>query len=120
MLSTRDYLTAILFTDLPEGWVEDIDPASDNPFSFFYPEDVAQASKDLETFQELMGDDLLEELIEESSPEQVAYDLWFTRNHHGCGFWESKSVAAIKATEIAYSMGEVDIELKIASEPPEL
>lgn len=44
---------------------------------------------------------------------QAGRDFWFTRNHHGCGFWDRKELERDNLgdmlTEIAQTFGEVNV-----------
>lgn len=40
---------------------------------------------------------------------QAGRDFWFTRNYHGCGFWDGDWVEGEKLTAIAHSYGEVNL-----------
>lgn len=46
-------------------------------------------------------------ITDEMDYEQVARDFWFTRNGHGCGFWDGNypEPAATQLTDIAKSFG---------------
>lgn len=44
--------------------------------------------------------------------EQAGHDLWLTRNHHGCGYWEKTNwpeEAGQRLTEAAHKFGEVSL-----------
>jgi hypothetical protein len=44
--------------------------------------------------------------------QQAGYDLWFTRNHHGVGFWDRPEIwgpSADVLTRCAQALGEVSV-----------
>lgn len=45
------------------------------------------------------------------TPERAGQDFWFTRNHHGAGFWDRWTAGDIgaKLTEAAHAYGSVDL-----------
>lgn len=45
------------------------------------------------------------------SPETAGHDLWLTRCGHGAGFWDRGYTNGDKLTELAHSMGNVDLYL---------
>jgi len=117
-LDLNDYLTAVAFSEGEWGSGDVRYYLPDNVEILFDEEFVISAQKDLQKFEDLMGDDL-EKLIEEyKDSAKVAYDFWFSRNHHGTGFWEVKSTLREKADQISTQLGEVEevIFLPIAQE----
>ena len=51
------------------------------------------------------------EMVKDIRPEQVAHDLWLTRNHHGAGFWDRPEIYGSQdisdhLTASAHSFGE--------------
>lgn len=97
---TKAYLHAAAFTEdhnppqgeYPEPLISEFDPAF-----------VARAIADCDAFQtahmDLIEDDL----------EHAGRDFWYTRNGHGCGFWDGdwNEPAASVLTAAAKSAGEV-------------
>ena len=49
--------------------------------------------------------------IENLKENDVAHDLWLTRNHHGCGFWDGDYEKEVGdyLTKLAHSFGEIDL-----------
>lgn len=92
---TKAYLEAIAFTECH----------SDNPElqgKEFSPELIAQAQKDCAKFQ-------AENDLTDYPTDRAAHDFWFTRNHHGCGFWEvdfGTLEQCTKLTVSAHQFGE--------------
>lgn len=80
---TSAYLEAVAFTDFGE----DGQPSKDADFS-----DAANldAQNDCSQFLEIVANHgLLDEYIEKGgNSETLGHDFWFTRNHHGVGFWD--------------------------------
>lgn len=37
---------------------------------------------------------------DEYEPEQAGRDFWFTRNHHGVGYWDRSAIAHIRITPV--------------------
>ncbi len=76
---TRAYLHAAAFTEDPEpGQGEYPEPDEDQ----FDPDFVAHAVKDCESFQSAFGDLIVDD------PDHAGRDFWYTRQGHGCGFWD--------------------------------
>lgn len=79
---------------------------------------IKESESDLRSFiNKLKSAGLLDLYLEEYSYDQLGYDFWLTRNHHGTGFWDrSYSNTAPNGTElgdaitkIAESFKEVDM-----------
>jgi len=104
---TRAYLTAALFTDTPEelqrsGEFQEIEPWT---IANMADEAIAYAVNDCARFQELHADRIGEEI------ERAGRDLWYTRNRHGCGFWDGDWPEADgdALTAAAHHLGETDL-----------
>jgi hypothetical protein len=87
------YLEAIAFADTgdegqPEAGAE------------FSSEAIARATDDCIRFAREYSD-----TVSEYEPQQVAHDLWFSRNGHGVGFWEGESRGYIEADAVALQAG---------------
>jgi len=108
-LFTRAYLTAALFTEDPnpsqgefcerDNWsIDCIDDAS-----------ILEASNDCVLFQEKAGERIADDL------EHAGRDFWYTRNGHGCGFWDGDwSEADGKfLTDLAKTFGESYLSVSI-------
>lgn len=109
---TRAYLHAAAFT-------EDPDPAggeySEPDLSEFDPAFVVQAIADCAAFQTRAGDWITEENIargpaDDTADEHAGRDFWYTRNGHGCGFWDGDwtDPAGRELEAIAKAFGAVD------------
>ena len=75
---TRAYIEAIYFTDTGD---------EDQP-----PEDAELSPEALHEVNEVCADflELCDHLIMQTDRtyDSAAHDFWFTRNGHGCGFWD--------------------------------
>lgn len=104
---TQHYLIAAHWTDIEE----------DNPDAEFSPEALDKARSDCAEFMTIAGP-LLDMLPNTygAHPDcgrvhpqygAAGHDFWFTRNHHGVGFWD-RELGAIgdRLTETAHVMGE--------------
>jgi hypothetical protein len=103
---TSGYIEALFFTDNAPGvtteeWqAPDFEPSEgsipeDVGFSDLAPETLARIIKDCAEFQESeawlkmregLGDD--NDAPETPDDEQAGRDFWYTRNGHGCGYWD--------------------------------
>lgn len=98
--AVHDYLTVILFTEEDNFKEEGYSNLTIDDFS----EDARIKSyEDLKSFIDKAGD-----LLNGISYQDVAHDLWYTRNGHGVGFWDRGYEKEIgdKLTELAKDMGE--------------
>lgn len=96
----RHYLIAALWSS------NDVD---ETPLDKNYGiEDVSEAAieeskKDIAKFKELAGS-----ILDDLDEDQVAHDVWLTRNRHGAGHWDrgyEKSISD-KLTTISHQLGE--------------
>jgi len=96
---TNAYLEAVVFTDFGP----DSDIPSDAQFS---PLALAEAWRDARNFFNANKD-----LLGDNTADSMMHDLWFTRNHHGVGFWDRPEMWGKENAEIltrcATCMGEV-------------
>lgn len=96
---TREYMKAAALTEDPQPpQGEYPEPAADEYDPLF----VKDAARDCAAFQERAGELIADDL------EHAARDFWYTRNGHGCGFWDGDwpEPAASELTKIAKSFGE--------------
>lgn len=102
---TRAYLTAALFTEHDDPSPGEFEEHGDWTIANFAPEALESAVKDCARFQEIAG-----ALIEDDI-EHAGRDFWFTRNGHGCGFWDGDwpDADADVLTEAAKHFGEADL-----------
>lgn len=108
---TQGYIEAMFFT-ADDG----LEEAS---FSDLAPETLARIKSDCTDFQaglprDMWGRSALD-LAYDSSPREYSeidagQDFWFTRNHHGVGYWD-RGLGAIadELTDAAHTMGEVSL-----------
>lgn len=77
------YFEAVCFTDFGE----DGQPEHGAEFAETAKNEAAQECADFLTVCANFG--LLDEYIQKGgNAEQLGHDFWFTRNHHGVGFWD--------------------------------
>ena len=109
-MTTLDEMTA--------GYLEAVDFTESEPMQDSAGEDVEILGFAAEMDEQARDDcaqflDLLARMaIDWSSvwdARQLGIDFWFTRNHHGCGFWERGGHLGDILTKWADSMGEVDV-----------
>lgn len=80
----RDYITAALFSTNDESTPAGGVPMDDNySEGDIHPETLAKMQADCDKFQKENADDL-----SARAEKFGAHDFWFTRNGHGCGFWD--------------------------------
>jgi len=99
---TTAYLTAALFTDDPNPGQGEFSERDDWSIACFETDAITQAVSDCERFQEYAGDLIAPDL------EHAGRDFWYTRNGHGCGFWDGDWPEADgeKLTDIAKGFSE--------------
>ena len=93
----QHYLECAEWADLPEDTESGLD---------FAPCAMESALADCMSFAGINW-----QIIKDCQPGQVAHDLWFTRNHHGAGFWDRPEIYggidnAEALTDSAHSFGE--------------
>ncbi len=49
---------------------------------------IIKAYNDIKLFISKIPEEFINDLFEDQSPSQFGNDIWFTRNHHGAGFWD--------------------------------
>ena len=115
---TQGYIEAMFFTGIDGGAADykdgDFVEANGKGFADLAPEALANILKDCQSFklacvhvQPLMGEgDMPDEA-------QAGRDFWYTRNGHGCGFWDGDwpEPWADDLTQAAKAFGEVDAYL---------
>ena len=98
---TRAYLHAAAFTEDPHpGQGEYPEPAIED----FDPVFLARAIADCQSFQTACWDWIADDI------DHAGRDFWYTRNGHGCGFWDGDwdEPSAGLLTQAAKVYGEVD------------
>ena len=95
------YLRTAIWTAIDPDTMEPIE----GDISDFTPEARAHASEDVQAFLGMVEGESLP-----MSPEQLACDLWLTRNRHGAGFWDrGYGTLGERLTAYAHSLGEVEV-----------
>jgi hypothetical protein len=79
---TRAYLTAALFTDDPDPRSGEFEEHDRWTIANIHPDNLAQAIADCAKFQAENAADIADDI------ERAGRDFWYTRNGHGCGFWD--------------------------------
>ena len=106
---TRQYLETALWSsrDL------DTDEPLDKEYSItdFSTDALVKARSDCNNFYD-QAREFLEMDGVTADLEQIGHDFWFTRNHHGAGFWDDPEMYAgdenaKKLTDIAHGFGEL-------------
>lgn len=106
----RGYLQAAEFTDCGPDSEATIQEAEG-----WAPEAIAEAAQDCADFQAAAGDALQTAYDMEAeglsyTPERAGVDFWFTRNHHGAGFWDrGLGEVGRRLTEAAHAAGSRDV-----------
>lgn len=98
------YFEAVFFTE-----ADNEDVRHDDTISSFAPEHQIMALDEICSFVkeniEFINDDVTEE--------QLAHDIWLTRNHHGVGFWDRPEIYgddnAKALTEASHKLGTKDV-----------
>jgi hypothetical protein len=120
---TAGYIEALFFTsDAPgvttEEWqaTEEHDEGSipgDVGFSDLAPEALAKIIEDCRKFQLAQNRTLHPANVSHPEMDQAGRDFWYTRNEHGCGFWDGDwpEPYASQLTDAAKAFGNVDAYL---------
>ena len=87
------------------------------PFESFTRQDITPNSlitaySDIKKFLAMAGDSV-DEAIESNGLDQLGMDIWYTRNHHGSGFFDRSYDydTEKKLIEAGHALGEVDLYL---------
>lgn len=105
---TLGYLTCALFTDLPEEKVG----SGEFDASPFLPRITKQTKAEATTVCAVF---LKENAADLASyrPDIAGMDLWYTRNGHGCGFWDRRTDCTDeqgdRLSEAARKLGEAHL-----------
>lgn len=96
----RLYLTTAMWTDTPDGYEGRVWGDLDRFPRRCWPAIQAELS---EFLLRVEAAGLTDELRT-----NWPHDLWLTRNHHGCGFWDRgyEETVGDRLTDIAHDMGE--------------
>ncbi|PWU21850.1 MAG: hypothetical protein C5B50_00775 [Verrucomicrobia bacterium] len=83
---TQGYIMAAFFTCTGTGDDEDLEDAT---FADLHPDSLAAAISDCKEFQEQQAEWLEMACHFDGYDDECAgRDFWYTRNHHGTGFWD--------------------------------
>lgn len=113
---TQGYIEAAFFTQ--SGDAEDGGTVGDLGFTDLAPETLQSMIEDCREFQKTEAWKLTDEALDSgeavgphTGDMQAGHDFWFTRNGHGCGFWDGDwpEPYASKLTEAAKEFGEVSL-----------
>lgn len=103
----QGYLKAVFWTDASPDADEEL---RDMGYSDLAHESLAAVIKECEQFQEQAAPLLTIAYDRGYEEESAGHDFWLTRNHHGAGFWDRKTLDAgdlgDKLTKIAHSFGD--------------
>lgn len=106
---TRAYIAAALFSTNDESTPSGGEPL-DNNFDArdLDGDSLRRCHNDCKDFQEQNA-----ELLAHGTSSQGGHDFWFTRNHHGAGFWDGDWPEGVgeRLTDAAHRFGEVNIEV---------
>lgn len=110
---TRAYIEAAFFTQ--SGEEDDGGTIGDKGFSDLAPETLALMIEDCRKFQDENADALRESFEDDGACDDSrgGHDFWFTRNGHGCGFWDGDwpEPMAADLDRAAKAFGEVNLYL---------
>lgn len=106
----QHYLTAIRFTEQERHGLEV------NEGTEFTAHALERAAEDIDLFAQLLARyptkcaEVFHNRKAWEDVEQLAHDIWFTRQHEGAGFWDRGYGSAGQIlTEVAHSLGEVSV-----------
>lgn len=95
----RAYIEAAIFADSPE---------SAPPGSEFDLESIADMRDTASNFYDAHTNDI-ESYCE--GLEQAGHDLWYTHQHHGCGYWENDDEVSKRLDKAAKLLPERYVDL---------
>ena len=103
----RDYMLAALFTTDPDPGQGEYAEHDDWTIDNIAPEAYDAMVKDCLSFMDACWDDIHLDLA------HAGRDFWYTRNGHGCGFWDGDWPEAIggRLTYACKAYGEQDLYL---------
>ncbi len=115
-LFVQGYIEAMFFTDAND--LDDGDLA-DASFAELAPETLARCIQDCAAFRASLSKDgsgrnaldlACDYATADYDERRAGVDLWFTRNHHGTGFWD-RELGAVdeELIEAAHAMGEISL-----------
>lgn len=107
---TKGYVEAIFFTSASDPDDGDLEGAT---FAELSPETLQSIIEDCESFQKL-ADKSLQLAYDYApvcyDPNRAGNDFWYTRNHHGTGFWDrGLGPVGVQLTADAHSFGGLDL-----------
>jgi hypothetical protein len=109
---TQGYIEALFFTSTGTGDDEDLEDAT---VADLAPETLEHIKADCARFQAMRPVDLDEATdegrIDGYGMTQAGRDFWYTRNGHGCGYWEHDGACWDSLDRAAKSFGQVDLYL---------
>lgn len=102
---TRNYLTAALFTEDTDPRSGEFEEHGDWTIANIEEASLNKMIDDCATFQTLYG------ALIDGDEEHAGRDFWYTRNGHGCGFWDGDWAEEIgeTLTMAAHGYGEQDL-----------
>ena len=77
------YLECVIFTESGDGHDDGVDPFDGKTIYDFDNYSIVETRQQIEWFVDVAGD-----ALDDISDESIGYDLWYTRNGHGVGFWD--------------------------------
>lgn len=120
---TQGYIEALFFTEharnapTVEDFLKGCEPGTNEGsihgnagFADLAPETLAQIISDCQGFQDQDHEHpWLDWCEDQGRMAEAGRDFWYTRNHHGCGFWDGDwpEPYATTLTNAAHSFGEV-------------
>jgi hypothetical protein len=107
---TQGYIEAMFFTSTGTGDDEELENAT---VADLAPETLDRIKADCAKFQAMRPVDLDEACdegrIDGYDLEAAGRDFWYTRNGHGCGYWEQDGAAWDSLDRAAKSFSSVDL-----------
>lgn len=111
-LFVQGYLKAVFWTDASPDAEEEL---RDTGYIDLAHESLASVIKECEQFQEQARDLLTLAYQRGYEEESAGHDFWLTRNHHGAGFWDRKTLdkggLGDKLTEVSHRFGDACLML---------
>lgn len=112
----KGYIECSIWTEeerLNEDMGNNIDQGENVSFDFedVNENDIKNAYKDIEKFINLVGQNAIQEAIDQNGEFKLGMDIWFTRNGHGAGFFDHGYENEEALINVGKSLKEINLDI---------